>query len=66
MHDYEKVLNKAKTFTRQKLERVRAAASKLDLYGCEIVIIGSYARQEASAQSDFDYFILHPPGISTK
>jgi len=52
-------IERARDYTEKKLRELQAALSELGGDNWSVVANGSYARYEASPQSDFDYFILH-------
>jgi hypothetical protein len=62
----ESIIDKSKEFTEKKIRQLERALNAADIPHCAVVANGSYARREASAQSDFDYFILHPTGTSER
>ncbi len=55
------IIDSSREFTSGRIKELEEALSSVDIPNCAIVANGSYARKEASPQSDFDYFILHPP-----
>jgi predicted nucleotidyltransferase len=60
----QSIIDKSRDFTNKKIEELEEELSSSDIPNCSIVANGSYARKEASSQSDFDYFILHPSDTS--
>lgn len=60
----ENIIEKSRRFTIKKIKELEEELSSSDIPNCSIVVNGSYARKEASLQSDFDYFILHPPNTA--
>src|SRR6478752_1878202 len=60
----QSIIDRSRDFTINKIKELEEELSSADIPNCAIVANGSYARKEASAQSDFDYFVLHPPGTS--
>ncbi len=57
-------IDRARRFSASRLERLRASMPSLVPAGVAVVACGSYARQEASAASDFDYFAVAPASAS--
>jgi hypothetical protein len=47
-------------FTNKKLKEIEKELASVDLNGSSLIANGSYARKEASAQSDFDYVLITP------
>ena len=45
-------------FTENKLEEIRDRLKELPLDGSAVLVYGSFARREASAQSDIDYVMV--------
>lgn len=45
-------------YTRNKLDRIRSSLDELPLGDAVVLVCGSYARREASEQSDIDYFMV--------
>ena len=62
MRKFQEVIDESGKFSTSRIAALSTEVSKLKMEGCEVVVNGSYARQEASIESDFDYFILHPDG----
>lgn len=58
--DKFKNIQNNRKFSQTKIREVATAIAKLDTGGANIVVNGSYARQEASEQSDFDYVVMFP------
>jgi predicted nucleotidyltransferase len=55
-------INKAQEFSRQRIELLRQSLSdKITSEGYSVVLGGSYARQEASLESDLDFYIVAKP-----
>ena len=55
-------IERARAFSETRLEALRARIPALVPAGASVVACGSYARREASAASDFDYFTIMPAG----
>ncbi len=53
-------IERARAFSEARLEALRARIPALVPAGAAVVACGSYARREASAASDFDYFTIVP------
>ncbi len=51
-------IERARAFSEARLETLRARIPALVPSGASVVACGSYARREASAASDFDYFTI--------
>ncbi len=60
----QNIIERSKDFTVKKIGELEEELSSADIPNCSIVANGSYARKEASLQSDFDYFILYPSDTS--
>lgn len=60
----EAIIEKSRKFTIQKIADLEEALSSAEIPNCSVVANGSYARKEASQNSDFDYFILYPEGTT--
>ena len=45
-------------FTKNKLEKIRKRLEGLPPDGVAVLVYGSFARREASAQSDIDYVMV--------
>jgi predicted nucleotidyltransferase len=54
----------SRDFTKKKLDELRGAVEQLDTAGVNMIANGSYARKEASPESDFDYFLIFPRDAS--
>lgn len=51
-------IERAKKYSQEIVERIRADLAGLDLPSETVLTCGSYARREASAQSDIDFFVI--------
>ena len=51
-------IEQAKIFSEAKLDELRAALANIVESGDIVLTCGSYARREASATSDIDFFII--------
>lgn len=56
---------RCREFTRRQLEHVRIDLAELEELGVSVIVNGSYAREEASPASDFDYFLLVPDDLGS-
>lgn len=57
-------IDRARSFSDGRLAELRGRIAALVPPGAAVVACGSYARREASAASDFDYFTILPPSGS--
>jgi hypothetical protein len=57
-------IKKCEDFSREKLNALKSAVSEIDMKGANLVANGSYARKEASTESDFDYLVIFPKAAS--
>lgn len=67
-HDFKHIAG-CKDFTKSRIGHVRIDLAEVEATGVSVVVNGSYAREEASRASDFDYFLLAPadmPAAETK
>lgn len=55
---------KCRKYTEKKLADLEKALRRVDSLGANIVVNGSYARGEASSESDFDYLVIFPGRLS--
>ena len=51
-------MNATSKYTQNKLDRIRSSLEELPLGDAVVLVCGSYARREASEQSDIDYFMV--------
>ena len=56
-------IDRARRFSQERLSRLRSLISTVVPSDVVVVACGSYARQEASAASDFDYFTIAPSDL---
>ena len=57
-------IERARAFSEARLQALRARIPALVPAGASVVACGSYARREASAASDFDYFTIMPADLA--
>lgn len=53
------VIDKCRLYTDNKLDKLKKALESIPIENWSLIVNGSYARKEASTESDLDYFILH-------
>ena len=64
MPDTSQVIERHKIFTEQKIKQLQKSLGSIGIKDWSLIANGSYARREATPNSDFDYFILHKSTIS--
>jgi hypothetical protein len=60
-----KAIEEARRYSKDKLQIIRSDLTRIVPSDHVVVTCGSFARREASPESDIDYFIIAPPGADS-